>query len=129
MEPNIQNTTPIPTPPVVNQPIEPVTTQPIMQTVTMQPSPEKSNKMLFLILTTVILIGLGVGGIFFLTNRQTVPQTKITPPTVSQVSPSPIPTAIPSPQPTQTPEQALQDVIITDPATDMADINTDISQL
>lgn len=123
MEPNMQNTTPIPPP---TQPS--AVNQPITQPAPVQP--EKNNKMLFLALAMFILIGLGIGGIFFLNNRQTIPQTKIETPVVSQVSPTPIsiqPTI--TTQPTQTPEQALQDVTIIDPSTDMTDINADLSQL
>ena len=130
----MQNTTPIPPqqPPIpVSQPEQ--AQQPIMQTAPLQPQlPEKSNKMLFLMLTTLIIIGLGIGGTFFYYNRGTTtpPQVKIETPIVSQVSPSPIPTqpTIPA-QPTQTTEQALQDVTIVDPTTDMTDINADLSQL
>lgn len=128
MEPNIQNTPSAP----IQQP--PVATQPVAETLIMPatpvqpPLPEKSNKMLFLILAVLILTLAGIGGIFFFTNRQAdIQKTKLAAPIVPQVS------TIPSPTPTtpivKTPEQQLQDIVIEDPTTDITDINTDISQL
>lgn len=134
MEPNIQNTptTPIQPPqqtPVVNQPIASTTPETLIMPATpiTSPPPEKSNKMLFLILAVLIITVVGIGGLFFLTNKQNPAQeAKIAAPiVVPQVSPSPTPTL----QPTQTPEQALQEVTIEDAASDITDINADISQL
>lgn len=134
MEPNTQNTPPAPIqqPPVATQPI----TQPVAETLIMPatpvqpPLPEKNSKMLFLIIAVLIITVAGIGGVFFLTNRQdNVQEAKIAAPIIPPVSPTPMPVEPTVPPVTKTPEQALQDVIIDDPATDMTDINDDLSQL